>query len=378
MPSVADCLRQHGGAYFQKFGERLPPQHRKVFDAISDCRGGGHGWLIFACARCGARHWVGRSCGNRHCPGCQHEKTQRWLETQTSRLLPVHHFLVTFTVPEDVRKVLRAHPQAGYDALFAAARDTIHNRAAYSKHLKGCRLGFFGVLHTWGRDPLVYHPHVHFVVPGGGVTADGSRWQATPQNFLFPHAASAADYKRFFAAALKQAGLYGQVPASVWREKWVVDLKPAGNGQAVLKYLAPYIHRVAISDNRIVDCDQQAVTYRYTPSKSNKAKTRRVSGEQFVRGFLQHVLPPGYQKIRYYGWMSANCRIGRDLVRWLVWLFLGWTYWLGSGHAPPRQKPQPPQPPSCPRCEHPMTLTQIIIPGLRVLTLHALPYLDSG
>ena len=136
MPTVADCLRQHGQAYLRKFGDRIPLQHRKAHDAITGCRSGRLGYLIYACRRCGHQHWVGRSCGNRHCPGCQHEKTQRWLAQQTDRLLPVHHFLVTFTIPDKVRPVLRARQKAGYDALFAAARDTIRHRAEMSRYFE--------------------------------------------------------------------------------------------------------------------------------------------------------------------------------------------------------------------------------------------------
>lgn len=377
MPSVADCLRQHGAAYLEKFGDRVPFAHRKVLSAVTRCRSGHLGWLIYACTSCGQRHWVGRSCGNRHCATCQHEKTQVWLEKQASRLLPVHHFLVTCTVPEQVRFVLRAHPKLGYDALFAAGRDTIRRRAEKSRYLRGCELGFFGVLHTWGRDPTVYHPHVHFVVPGGGVSADGTQWQATPENFLFPHAATVEDYKELFADGLRGAGLYDEVPAEAWDGKWVVDLKAVGDAQAVLKYLAPYVFRVAISNHRILGCDDESVTFRYTPSKSKKSKTRTVTGEEFLRGFLQHVLPRGYQKVRHYGWMSSNSRLHRDLIRWLVWLFLGWTYWLGRGHAPPPQKRERTTA-RCPRCGGALVLLAITLPGLGVLPLHSVPYLDSG
>ena len=246
-----------------------------------------------------------------------------------------------------------------------------------SRYLKDCHIGFFGVLHTWGRDPMLYHPHLHFVVPGGGVSANGSQWKSTPQNFLFPHAAMVMDFKQCFEDALRETGLYDQVPAQAWDRKWVVDIQAVGDGCGVLKYLAPYVHRVAICDNRIVDCDEQSVTFRYTPSKAKTAKTRQVTGEEFVHGFLQHVLPRGFQKVRHYGWMSSNCRISRDLVRWLVWLFLGWTYWLGSGHAPQPQDYHPPVT-QCARCGNEMILSAITIPNYGALPLHSVPYLDSG
>jgi hypothetical protein len=199
---------------------------------------------------------------------------------------------------------------------------------------------------------------------------------------LFPHAATVADYKRFLAAALHEAGLYEKVPAAAWQRKWVVDIKPVGSGQAVLKYLAPYVYRVAISNNRILACDEHSVTYRYTPSGSKCSLTRTVEGPQFVRGFLQHVLPSGFQKVRHYGWMSPNNRVSLDLVRWLVWLFLGWTYWLGSGHAPP-PKPRLRPDAKCPDCGATLVLIAMTIRQagrvrVKMLPEHAPKYLDSG
>lgn len=260
-------------------------------------------------------------------------------------MLATHHFLVTFTVPEAVRRVLRTHQREGYAAIFNCGSDTIHGILANPKFLDSRNVGFFGVLHTWGRDPMVYHPHVHFVVPGGGVSNDGTQWLATPKNFLFHHGSAIKVYREKFKAAMKRAGLYDQIPAHVWKQKWVVDIKPVGDGKAVLKYLAPYVYRVAISDNRIVRCNEQGVTFRHTPSGTKRSKRRTVSGEEFTRGFLQHVLPSGFQKVRHYGWKSQNSRTSVALVKWLVWLHLGWTYWLGSGLAP-----QPPAPKPTIRC----------------------------
>ena len=153
MASVADCLRQHAPAYVKKFGERMPFMHRKVIRAIMRCRTGELGGVLYECDGCGRRHWVGRSCGNRHCPTCQVGKTSAWLEKQTSRLLPVHHFLVTFTVPEELRPVLRANQKNGYDAIFQAGRKTLQSLATNQRWLGTSKLGFFGVLHTWGRSP---------------------------------------------------------------------------------------------------------------------------------------------------------------------------------------------------------------------------------
>ncbi len=377
MPSVADCLRQHAPAFLQKFDRSTPVQVRKVLNAITRCRTGELGSLVYECTGCGRQHWVGRSCGNRHCPGCQHEKTARWLKKQTDRLLPVHHFLVTFTVPQEVRPLLRAEPKAGYNAIFAAAVATLRERTAKSRYLKDGELGFFGVLHTWGRDPMIHHPHVHFVVPGGTVSKDGTKWLSTPTNFLFPHGAVIEEYRDFFEVEMERAGLLHRIPGQVWQKKWVVDIKPVGDGQAVLKYLAPYVHRVAISDNRIEHCDEQSVTYRWTPSGMKKSRQRTVTGLQFVQGFVQHVLPKQFQKVRHYGWMSSNSRFDRAKIRWLVWLALGWTYWLGSGVAVPDRPPERPGP-RCEHCGNELQLLAIVAADGRVLVNHGVSYLDSG
>lgn len=379
MPTVADCLRQHAPAYLVKFGERMPLAHHKVLSSLTRCRTGQLGSVHYQCDGCGRDHWVGRSCGNRHCATCGQQKTYRWLAKQTSRLLPVPHFMVTFTVPEELRGVLRAHQRDGYRCLFEAAAQSVRDVGSATKSLAGCQLGFFGVLHTWGRDPTVYHPHVHFVVPAGGVKLDAQGqaigWQQTPENFFVHHGTLVEVYKAKLAAALRECQLHQLTAAAAWQKRFVVDIRPVGDGRAVLKYLAPYVHRVAISDRRIVACDENSVTFRYTPSKSSAVTVRRVAGEEFVRGFLQHTLPRGLQKIRYYGWMSANSKVDLEEVRWLVWLALGWTYWLASGK---REEPVQPAPLRCAACGDVMRVVEVTTRTNSVLTDHALAYLDSG
>ena len=382
MPSVADALRQHAPKYLQQFCQRVPVGHRKVLAAITRCRTGRLGGVHYQCNGCGREHWVGRSCGNRHCPNCGHEKSQLWLSKQTLRLLPVQHFLVTFTVPKALRKVLRRAQRDGYKALFDASAESIRDVASATRSLRGCELGYFGVLHTWGRDPMVYHPHVHFVVPGGGVKVDKQRnalsWQATAENFFVHHGTLINVYKAKLADHLRACGLYEKVPAETWRGKFVVDIEAVGDGAAVLKYLAPYVHRVAISDKRIVAVDESTVTYRYTPSKTKQSLERTVTGQEFVRGFLQHTLPCGFTKVRYYGWMrSGKRKIRLDEVRWLVTLFLGWVYWLASGHAPQPVAKKPGQV-RCAACGETMRVVAITRDPLITLSDRALAYLDSG
>lgn len=382
MPSVADALRQFAPAYLAKHADSVPTARQKVLGAITRCRTGALGGVHWQCEGCGREHWVGRSCGNRHCPNCGHEKTQLWIEQQSAKLMPVHHFLVTFTVPRELGSVLRIHQRDGYRCLFDSGAQSIRDVGAATKSLRGCQLGFFGVLHTWGRDPAVYHPHIHFVVPGGGVKLDeagkGICWQSTPKNFLFYHGTLVRTYKAKLADELRSAGLYDLVEPITWTKKFVVDIQPVGHGVPTLKYLAPYVHRVAINDSRILAVDDSSVTYSIR-RKSNRTETKRVDGEAFVESFLQHVLPKGFQKIRHYGWMSSNCKVSLEEVKWLVWLMLGWTFWLGSGYAP---QPEPLTTPlRCTACGGTMRVVEVTYESLQdrgILPDHSLSYFDSG
>ena len=213
--TVADALRQHAPAYLQKFKNRLPIQHQKVLTALTRCGTGELGHAVYQCGKCQRQHWVGRSCGNRHCPGCQKHKTQNWLNKQTAKLLPVQHFVVTFTVPKELRSLLRSNQRAGYDAIFQAGSQTIKTLMKNPKNLGSDKTGFFGVLHTWGRDLKDYNPHVHFVVAGGGVTRDGSKWKQVKPGQLFHPQPAKMLYKKLFTQQIRKAGVYGKLPCGV-------------------------------------------------------------------------------------------------------------------------------------------------------------------
>lgn len=380
MASVAEALRAFAPGYLKRYGARVPLGHKKVLDAITRCRTGELGEVVYECETCGRHHFAGRSCGNRHCPTCQFHKTQLWLTKQSARLLPVHHFLVTFTVPKELRMPLRANQGDGYRALFDAAADSLRDVGSATRALQGCRLGYFGVLHTWGRDPRVYHPHMHFVVPGGGVQVDAGgnavAWKSTAKSFLMHHETLIRVYKAKLTDNLRACGIYDEVSESAWMKKSVVDIQPVGNGRAVVKYLAPYVHRVAISDKRIVSVDDTHVTYTVTPSGSSRPVTRRVPGETFVGGFVQHVLPRGFQKIRYYGWMSPNSRIDLEEVRWLACSALGLWFLLWIAR---RRIETPELPPlRCRECGGRMKIIRITRINCRALVNHCVAYLDSG
>jgi hypothetical protein len=378
VPTVADALRQHADGYLSLYADRMPSEHKRVLALITRCRTGELGFLRYECDSCPRTHWVARSCGNRHCPNCQADKTQVWLAKRTAALLPVPYFLVTFTVPDTLRKIVRANQRVCYQAIFDAGSETIRELASNPRFLGTDRLGSFGALQTWGRDFTVYHPHVHFVVPGGGVSEDGSRWQAGPENFFLPEKAASIVYRAKFRDAMLEAGLLDEINAvvpEVWKQNWVMDVEAVGDGRATLKYLAPYVYRVAISNNRIEAVDESSVRYRFTPTGSQAAVRRRVSGNEFVRGFLQHTLPANFHRLRYYGFASQNSKLSIAWVRMLVWFYLGWCVLLAKQAVPaPLVKP----PVRCAECGGVMHLVAITDGSGALLYNHPLPYLDSG
>jgi hypothetical protein len=317
MPTVADVLRRYGGEYLKQFGEQMPAEHRKVLRAIMACRTGELGAVHYQCVSCGRDHVMGRSCGNRHCPSCQKDKAQAWLEKQTGRLLPCPYFLITFTVPAKLRALVRSHARATYTALFEASSEALKTLAADPRHIGTNRPGFFGVLHTWGRD-LNYHPHVHYVVPGGGLADDGESWLPSGAQFYLPVRPLSILYRAKFKDAMRRAGLLDRIDPDVWKEPWIVHSKAVGDGRASLKYLAPYVFRVAISDSRIVYCEEGQVTFTYRKSGTSHWRKMTLDATEFIRRFLQHVLPRGFQKVRHYGFLSPNSREPFESVQWLV------------------------------------------------------------
>jgi len=322
VPTVAEVLRRHGGEYLERFGTRMPAEHRKVLGAIRACRTGVLGTVRYACASCGRSHVMGRSCGNRHCPTCQQEKTRAWLERQTARLLPCPYFLMTFTLPAELRCLARRNARAVYAALFKASSEAIRALAADKRFFGDAQPGFFGVLHTWDRT-LGYHPHVHYVVPGGAVSADGNSWLPSGPAFFLPVKALSIVFRGKFREELRKAGLLTEVDPSVWRRHWVVNSQAVGDGRTSLKYLATYVFRVAISDHRIISCDDGQVTFSYRRSGTNRWRRMTLDPMEFIRRFLQHVLPRGLQKVRHYGFLGPQSPLSIEAVRWLVTLHNG-------------------------------------------------------
>lgn len=359
MSELAAIFREYGREYRAKYGQRMPPSHLKAMSDIAQCRTEAMGGHLFVCEQCQERLYSYHSCGNRHCPKCQHQLGQAWLERQQAMLLPTAYFMVTFTLPEALRVVARRNQKLVYNLLFQSSAAALQQLVAQDKRFVGGQIGLVGVLQTWGRD-LSYHPHVHFLVPGGGLSADGQQWLASRARFLVHVRPLSKLFGAKFRAALKKTELLQQVSPQVWTEDWVVHCQAVGTGQAALKYLTPYIFRVAISNNRIVKVAEGQVTFRYTPSGRKKSKLCTLPAEEFIRRFLQHVLPKGFVKVRYYGLFSPGQRHRLKQARALL-----------EAHRPAEPQPEleplptepaarPAQPPSllCPKCGHPLSWQQ--------------------
>ena len=323
MGAIQDIFRRSGEAYRAEFGADLLPAHAKVIEAICACRSPSAGSVLYQCEDCGEPHLVARCCGNRHCPVCQQGKAQAWLARQLERQLPTPYFMLTFTVPAGLREFLRRHPRIGYGALFDASAGAIKTLAADAKHLGADTPGFFGVLHTWGRQ-LQYHPHIHYVVPGGGFDKEG-HWQAAERGFFLPVRALSPIFRAKFRDAMEAAGLLAEIDAKVWAIDWNVNCQPVGDGEASLAYLSRYVFKVGLSEGRIVRADATEVVFRYRKVNSQRQRTLALTPNEFMRRFLQHVLPSGFMKVRYYGFLSPSCSMPIEEVKGRIELAHGFA-----------------------------------------------------
>jgi len=313
--SIQQLFRTHGLAYRERFGDRMPANHKKVIQAICNCGTGVYGQHVFTCTDCGDLHSANGSCGNRHCPTCQAGKSDEWLEKMEKKTLPVNYFMVTFTVPSELRNLIRAHQKVAYAALFKAAAEAM-KKLAKDPRFVGCdTAGFTGILHTWTRQ-LAYHPHVHFIVPGGGIDKDGKEWKPSGAAFFIHAKPLSKIYRAKFIEQLKKEGLV--VPPCVWDPDWVVDCRAVGNGKKALKYLAQYVFRVAIAPSRILAVTDTEVLFKYQRSGEKKWRKCKLKIFEFMRRYLQHTLPHGFMKVRHYGFMAANTKVKLARIRELI------------------------------------------------------------
>ena len=300
MIDLADVFRAFADGYLAAHGAVMPASHRRAIADILACRTEALGGHLWRCDQCSHQVFSYHSCKNRSCPKCHSKQTNDWLEARKAEMLPTDYFHVTITVPEELRALLRANQRDGYALLMKAAADAIIELAR-DRRFVGGTVGVLAVLHTWTQQ-LVYHPHVHCLVTGGGISDDGRDWHPARKAFLVPHMALAKLLRGKLKAMLTNKRPDLVVPAAAWTKPWVVHINHWGQGhEAVLRYLARYVFRVAITNTRIVALDDHTVTIRYKQRKSARWRRSRMPGHEFMRRFLQHVLPKGLHKVRYFG-----------------------------------------------------------------------------
>jgi hypothetical protein len=324
--TVAEVIRSCLDEFLDKYAAKLTPEQHRALKNLTACRTAALGGHVLGCPECGHQQIAYNSCGNRHCPTCQATAAARWLEARAAELLPVPYFHLVFTLPDVLDPIALANPRVVYDLLLRSAAETVLEVAANPKHL-GARTGVLAVLHTWGQT-LHFHPHVHCVVPGGGLSADGTRWIGSRPNFFLPERVLSQVFRGKFLAGLRGAyasgrlqlpgrcadeaapGEFERLVSAAVRTDWVVHAKPPfGGPEQVLKYLARYTHRVAISNSRLLDLKDGVVRFRYKDyARGNRKRVLKLSALEFVRRLLLHVLPTGLVRIRHYGILSNRHR----------------------------------------------------------------------
>ena len=351
MIELAEIFRSAEPTYREAFGDRMLPSHTRVMGDILACRTPVLGGSLFACDDCGHLDFAYHSCCNRHCPKCYYGPTKLWLEGLRQRLLPCPYYFFTFTIPAELRTLARSHQNTVYDLLLREAAAALQKLANDPKWV-GATLGILAVLHTWSRD-LSYHPHVHLLVTGGGLTENGEAWRKPAhRHFLVPGYALSTIFRAKVRDALDQAGLLDQVDPAVFRKPWNVHPQCAGDGEHAAEYLSRYVHRVALTNERIEAFENDHVTFRYIDSRTHQTRRLTLPVHTFIARFLQHVLPKGFQKIRAYGLFRPAATKPRERARHL--LQLGPALPPPSQTKLPRAAQQPvgetPNLDSCPLC----------------------------
>ncbi len=348
MTELADIFRHSGSRYLAKYQDRLLPSHKRAFWDILNCRTEKLGGQVYCCEHCGKVHYSYHSCKNRHCPKCMNDASEEWLIKQKGNLLPVRYFMATFTLPQALRYPARSNQKIIYNLLFKASSEALQKLAEDPKYVGG-KLGLCGILHTWTRK-LNFHPHVHYLIPGGGL--DGTQWKTVNNDYLMPVKALSKIFRAKFRDGLRKTDLYDQVPSAIWSNKWVVHIEQVGSGLPAYKYLAPYVFRVAISNSNILSFNEDRVTFRYK-SQSKQWKNETIPAEEFIRRFLQHVLPQRFRKVRYYGFFASRNKSQLQLVQYL----------FGRRYLPVKTKTTDQSVQklrSCPKCGHALILLKTL------------------
>lgn len=318
MIPLCTLIERFGADYLRQYSDAVLPSQCKALSAMQYCRSALGPGMLAQCGDCGQTRVVPHSCGHRNCPHCQHFESQRWIQRQTQALVPGSYFLITFTVPAELRTLVWQHQRALYAALMECAWDTVRTFSQNHRQLQGSP-GAVAVLHTHSRK-LDFHPHVHLAMPAAALDLDKRLWRTLRKTskgdgYLFNHKALAKVFRAKFLAAVDALGL--QLPPDLPLE-WVVDCKSVGNGEKALIYLGRYLYRGVIQERDILRCENGQVTYRWIDSKTSKSMQRTVSGVEFLRLVLQHVLPRGFRRARNYGFLHPNSKRLIALLRLLV------------------------------------------------------------
>jgi len=350
MIDIADIFRKHGKSYLDKYSTNMLSSHKKAIKDILKCRTPIMGGRVYYCPDCKKYEYSYHSCGNRSCPKCQNDKANIWLEKSSRLLLPVNHFMVTFTIPKELRELARSNQKLFYSILYKASSKTMEKLSLDKKYVGG-KLGMIGILHTWSRT-LVYHPHVHYIVTGGGFSKKNNDWNKSRNNFLFPVKVLSKIFKAKFRDELRKTNptIFNSIPTNVWNKAWVVNSIPVGKGEKALKYLAQYVFRIAISGSRIISLKNGIVTFKYQDSDTKQWKIISLKAEEFIRRFLQHVLPSGFVKVRYYGLFASANRNLLSKVRER----------LGCKKLKPKKKSKPKKTFKCSQCKREMIVVSVM------------------
>ena len=336
---MASIINQYYDAFITKYGETLLPSHLKALNAIHRCRTSDSGELYVQCPGCSHAEWQPLSCGHRSCPKCQNHVTSQWIDRQQAKLLPVHYFMATFTLPYELRSLTWHHQKTVYSIFFTCAASTLKDFGLNPKNL-GAEIGMTMALHTNNRK-LDFHPHIHVVVPGGGVDKRRRQWKKKKGKYLFNKKAMAKVFRARFLTALNEAGL--SIPQKV-PEEWIVDCSHVGKGITALKYLSKYLYRGVISEKNIVSNQNGQVTFKYIESKTGNTLYRTLKGEDFLHLIMQHVLPKGFRRVRDYGFLHGNAKKLLSLVQLILHVVIKGI----------EQRPRPVF--KCPCCKSPMVI----------------------
>jgi hypothetical protein len=319
MIEVADVFRRFAADYLSAHGASMVPSHQRAIEDILNCRTAALGGQVWRCDTCDTEMFSYHSCRNRSCPKCHTAQIQKWLEHRQAEMLPVPYFHITVTVPAELREVLRANQRDGYGVLMQASAAGIIELARDPRYVGGT-VAVLAVLHTWTQQ-LNLHPHVHCLVSGGGISGDANTWHSARRKFLLPIKALAKLVRGKFRASLRRKRPDLVIADAIWRVPWILHVTAWGNGeQAVLDYLARYVFRIALTNARIVGLDEKTVTIQYKDRRTGRPRTCRLSGEEFMRRFLQHVLPRGFHKVRYFGLWHPIQRHNAARVRQMLQL----------------------------------------------------------